>query len=172
MASCTKCEALLDESAVFCRVCGTKRETLVLDQQDGGAKKQYYVSYATGGRVGPLGHDEVNRLIREQQIKISDSVCAVGEDRWMPITQSEFAELIAQSGSMERLAASTCPRCGAGMAVVLKRSRLGLVLIIIGLITTPLFGIGIPIFIVGFILRWGRKGKAAYQCPRCNYATA
>jgi len=37
------------------------------------------------------------------------------------------------------------------MAVVLQRSKAGLVLIIIGLLTTPLFGIGVPIFVVGFI---------------------
>ena len=39
------------------------------------------------------------------------------------------------------------------MAVVLQRSKAGLVLIIIGLLTTSLFGIGVPIFVVGFILR-------------------
>lgn len=173
MSFCTTCGASLQTSAQFCTGCGGKVETVGAEQIQGAAITDglYYIAYGTGQTVGPLTCDAVKSLIAEQKIKVSDSIRRDGSDPWMPIVQSEFAPLIAQQANMVRLAASTCPGCGAGMAVVIKRSKAGLVLIIVGLLTTPLFGIGIPIFVVGFILRWGRKGQAAYQCPRCNYAT-
>ena len=83
---------------------------------------------------------------------------------------SHFAVGAAAAALHQRIAANACPRCGTGMAVVIKRSKMGLVLVIVGLVTTPAFGIGLPIFIVGYIMRWGGKGRAAYQCPGCNYA--
>jgi ribosomal protein S27AE len=131
----------------------------------------WHVTFATGQTGGPFTEDEIRSMIARQQIKITDSVIATGGATWVPITQSPFARYIVTQATVDRLAASTCPQCGAAMAVVLQRSKAGLVLVIIGLITTPLFGIGIPIFIVGFILRWGFKPKAKYQCPRCNYRT-
>jgi len=68
-------------------------------------------------------------------------------------------------------AAGTCPRCSTAMAVVIKRSGLGLALIILGIILTPVVGIGIPIFIVGYVMRFSGKGRACYRCPRCNYSS-
>src|SRR5262245_46226901 len=70
------------------------------------------------------------------------------------------------------LSAGICPTCRAAMAVVIKRSGLGLALVILGIALTPVFGFGIPIFIVGYLMRFGGKGRACYRCPRCNYSTA
>ncbi len=167
MLSCTNCGASVVEWAQFCQGCGEKTATVDAEQVT-----RFFVALAsTGQTIGPIEHDAIKALIDQQQVRLSDSIRAEGSDTWTPILQSPFASLVSQRANLDRLAASSCPRCGAAMAVVMRRSKVGLVLVIIGLLTTPLFGIGIPIFVVGFILRWGLKGKATYQCPRCNYAT-
>jgi predicted RNA-binding Zn-ribbon protein involved in translation (DUF1610 family) len=86
---------------------------------------------------------------------------------WTPITRSEFGPAVTQQAGLERLASSSCPRCGAGMAVVSKRSTFGMVLIIIGVFTT-IAVIGFFLILVGYLMR--KKVKVSYQCPRCNYA--
>ncbi|MBI1763822.1 MAG: zinc ribbon domain-containing protein [Acidobacteria bacterium] len=78
---------------------------------------------------------------------------------------------MVEQANLARLAASTCPNCSAAMAVVIKRSGLGLALVILGVALTP-FLIGIPLFIAGYMLRFGGKGRACYRCPRCNYSSA
>jgi predicted RNA-binding Zn-ribbon protein involved in translation (DUF1610 family) len=110
-------------------------------------------------------------MILQRQISVNDSVAVQGSNNWIPVSQSVFAPHVAQQLNIDRMASSTCPQCGAGMAVVIKRSGLGLALIIIGVVLTPAFGIGIPIWIAGMIIRWGGKGQAAYRCPRCNFST-
>jgi predicted RNA-binding Zn-ribbon protein involved in translation (DUF1610 family) len=105
-------------------------------------------------------------MIARQQIKITDSVVLSGGSIWIPITQSPFARDIVTQASVDRLAASTCPRCGAAMAVVMKKSTLATILILVGIISS-IFLIGIILIVIGVIMR--RKGKVAYQCPRCNY---
>jgi len=52
------------------------------------------------------------------------------------------------------------------MAVVMKKSTLATILILVGIISS-IFLIGIILIVIGVIMR--RKGKVAYQCPRCNY---
>jgi predicted RNA-binding Zn-ribbon protein involved in translation (DUF1610 family) len=105
-------------------------------------------------------------MIARQQIKITDSVIASGGSAWVPITQSPFARFIVTQASVDRLAASTCPRCGAAMAVVTKSSALATIFIIVGIFFTVAL-IGIPLIIIGVMMR--RKVRVAYQCPRCNY---
>jgi predicted RNA-binding Zn-ribbon protein involved in translation (DUF1610 family) len=105
-------------------------------------------------------------MIARQQIKITDSVIAVGGSAWVPITQSPFARDIVTQATVDRLAASTCPRCGAAMAVVTKKSAMATILILVGIITS-VFIIGVILIIIGVMMR--RKGKVSYQCPRCNY---
>lgn len=179
MGFCTSCGSTTNDEARFCEKCGvvvvsksivetTQAKTIEVVAPSAAT---WHVTFATGQTGGPFTEDEIRSMIARQQIKITDSVIATGGATWVPITQSPFARYIVTQATVDRLAASTCPQCGAAMAVVLQRSKAGLVLVIIGLITTPLFGIGIPIFIVGFILRWGFKPKAKYQCPRCNYRT-
>src|SRR5262245_37785394 len=70
------------------------------------------------------------------------------------------------------LSAGIGPTCRAAMAVVTKRFGLGLALVILGMALTPVFGFRMPIFIVGYLMRFGGKGRACYRCPRCNYSTA
>jgi hypothetical protein len=88
-----------------------------------------------------------------------------------PIYRPNQAAMGVAAEVHHRITSTTCPRCGAGMAVVIRRSGLGLALIVIGLLTTPLFCIGVPIFAVGFVMRFSGKGRAVYQCPGCNYTT-
>jgi hypothetical protein len=52
------------------------------------------------------------------------------------------------------------------MAVVTKKSAMATILILVGIISS-VFIIGIVLIIIGVMMR--RKGKVAYQCPRCNY---
>lgn len=128
----------------------------------------WYVTFATGQRGGPFTEDAIQSMIAQQQIKITDSVAAAGGSTWVPITQSPFARHIVAQASVDRLAASTCPRCGAAMAVVTKNSALATFLIIIGIFFTIAI-IGIPLIIIGIMMR--KKVRVRYQCPRCNYRT-
>jgi hypothetical protein len=130
----------------------------------------YSVRYATGEVDGPYDESTINMLILQNRLQITDSVSLQGSGCWIAIFQSKFAPLVTQSTVTGRLAASTCPACGSPMAVVIKRSGVGLALIIAGVVLTPLFGIGIPIWIIGMIIRWGGNGTAVYRCARCNYA--
>jgi predicted RNA-binding Zn-ribbon protein involved in translation (DUF1610 family) len=128
----------------------------------------WHVTFATGQTGGPFTGDAIQSMIARQQIKITDSVIASGGSTWVPITQSPFARFIVTQASVDRLAASTCPRCGAAMAVVTKSSAFATILIIVGIFFTVAL-IGIPLIIIGVMMR--RKVKVAYQCPRCNFRT-
>ena len=179
MGFCKSCGSTISDESRFCAKCGIPVDAMSIVETAktnmieaiASPAATWYVTFATGQTGGPFTEDEIKSMIARQEIKITDSVVLSGGSPWVPITQSPFAGHIVTQATVDRLAASTCPRCGAAMAVVLQRSKAGLVLIIIGLLTTPLFGIGVPIFAVGFILRWGFKGKAKYQCARCNYRT-
>jgi predicted RNA-binding Zn-ribbon protein involved in translation (DUF1610 family) len=130
----------------------------------------WYVTYATGQTGGPFTEDEVKSMIARQQIKITDSVAAHGSTIWVPITQSPFAPFIVTQASIDRLASSTCPRCGGAMAVVLRRSSGSKALIITGILTIWMFGFGMILIIIGIII--GRNPAARYECPRCKYKAA
>jgi predicted tellurium resistance membrane protein TerC len=52
------------------------------------------------------------------------------------------------------------------MAVVTRKSALATIFILVGIISS-VFIIGIILIIIGVMMR--RKGKVAYQCPRCNF---
>lgn len=186
MAFCTKCGTAISDSASLCNTCAAVTtgqppppQAFALTGSSSAAAVAvapagplYYVStYGTGHVSGPFTDDTLRSLIVQQQVTIRDAIAVQGSQVWMPITQTNFGVLATQQANLGRIAASTCPRCGAGMAVVIKRSGLGLALVIIGIALTPAFGIGIPIFIVGYLLRWGGKGTAAYRCPQCNYST-
>jgi len=181
MASCTNCRSLIPESAEFCTACGTKisiespANSTALQEPSNlspvAPQILYHIANATGQSMGPFNEDVIRSLIVQQRVTIKDSVRPAGGSNWIPITQSKFAHLVAGQATLNRLGASTCPACGAGLVVQIKRPGLGLVLIIIGVCLTPLFGIGIPIWIVGVIIRFGGKGKAVYRCARCNYSS-
>ena len=127
----------------------------------------WHVTFATGQTGGPFTEEEIRGMIARQQIKITDSVIASGGTTWVPITQSPFAQYIVTQASVDRLASSTCPQCGAAMAVVLRRSAASKALIIIGILTIWMFGFGLIFIIIGIIL--GRNPSPRYECPRCKY---
>jgi zinc-ribbon domain len=182
VAFCQKCGSPLPDAAAFCQRCGSSLSATPaaapLPSQAAAAPAlapatalYYLSSFATRQVSGPFNDAAIRTMIVQRQISMNDSVAVQGSNDWVPVAQSVFASNMAQQLNMDRVASSTCPQCGAAMAVVIKRSGLGLALIIIGVVLTPAFGIGVPIWIAGMIIRWGGKGKAAYRCPRCNFST-
>jgi predicted RNA-binding Zn-ribbon protein involved in translation (DUF1610 family) len=174
MGFCTSCGSTITEEARFCDKCGipvasksiietAKANTIEVIAPP---VATWHVTFATGQRGGPFTEDQIRSMISLQQIKITDSVVLSGGSTWVPITQSPFARYIVAQASVDRLAASTCPRCGAAMAVITKKSTMATVLILVGIISS-VFLIGVVFIIMGVMMR--RKVKVAYQCPRCNY---
>jgi predicted RNA-binding Zn-ribbon protein involved in translation (DUF1610 family) len=176
MGACVSCGSTLDEGSRFCNKCGVAVESKSLAGLPHAGTIEvilppaanWHVTYATGQTAGPFTEDEIKSMIVRQQIKITDSVIASGGSTWVPITQSPFASYIVNQASVDRLAASTCPRCGAAMAVVAKGSSMGTILILVGIITS-IFLVGVVLIIIGVMMR--RKVRVRYQCPRCNYRT-
>ncbi len=179
MASCTQCKSTITDEAKFCTTCGASAETtLVIPPSPPDSmplpgkatpEQRYLVTWGTGELGGPFSEDEIKLLITQQRLKITDAVMAEGASQWISIGQSKFAAFATQHAQVARLASSTCPMCGAAMAVIIKRSGLGLALIVAGVLLTPLCGLGIPVWIAGYSMRFGGKGTAAYRCPRCNH---
>jgi len=133
---------------------------------------EYYVLHRADQRkTGPLRPEDVATLVRMGQLSVHDDVQEAGGNGWVPMLQSKLRDHVLEGAHDARLVSSSCPHCGAGLVVQIKRSGFGLFLIILGIALTPAFGLGIPIFIVGYIIRWGGKGKAIYRCARCNYAS-
>ena len=174
MGFCTNCGSTVPEEAKFCVRCGIPVASKTIAATAGGTTIEvtvspgptWHVTYATGQTGGPFTEDEIRSMIARQQIKITDSVAVSGGTGWVPITQSPFARYIVAQASVDRLAASTCPRCGAAMVAVVHQSSMATILIIVGIICT-VFVIGIVFIIIGVMMR--RKGRVRYQCPRCNY---
>lgn len=174
MTYCAKCGSSLAEGVKFCTRCGN--ETSVAMAATASASTivmmpaqapLWYSRYATGQTSGPWTEDEIRAMIARQQIKISDAVAVQGGSTWLPITQSPFAGQVAAQTSIDRLASSTCPRCGGAMIVVLRRSGASKAFFITGLLTIWMFGFGIIFIIIGYIV--GRNPGARYECPRCRY---
>ncbi len=176
MSVCTSCGSTIAEESRFCENCGipvasksiietAKVNTIEVIAPPAAT---WHVTFATGQTGGPFTEDAIRSMIARQQIKITDSVVLSGGSTWAPITQSPFARYIVAQASVDRLAASTCPRCGAAMAVVTKKSAMATILILVGIISS-IFLIGVVLIIIGVTMR--RRVKVAYQCPRCNYRT-
>ena len=174
MINCLSCGSSIAEGIRFCHQCGTAvphksmieapRATTI--EVLSPPTPTWYVTFATGQRGGPFTEDAIQAMIARQQIKITDSVVAVGGETWVPITQSPFARYVVNQTSVDRLAASTCPRCGAAMTVVTKNSAFATILILVGIITS-VFILGVVLIVIGVSMR--RSTKVRYQCPRCNY---
>ena len=130
---------------------------------------QYYVRFAVRGEtIGPVTDLAVRNMIQNRHLGITDLICEVGDTRWVVISESKFSGLVIAATSRSQMQSATCPNCQAQMAVVLKRSSFGTILIWIGIFTSIAL-IGLPLIIIGVILRG--KRKASYICPRCNYST-
>jgi hypothetical protein len=169
MAICMRCGVALPGDARFCTGCGLSLDALTVSESQSLSSPEalYRVTFATGGTQGPFRDSEIKALIAQQRIRISDSIRVEGASTWTPISQTPFGPLVVQQAGLERLASSSCPRCGAGMAVVSKRSSFGMFLIILGVFTSVAV-IGIFLILIGYLMR--KKVKVSYQCPRCNYA--
>jgi predicted RNA-binding Zn-ribbon protein involved in translation (DUF1610 family) len=175
MAFCSNCGSTIAEAARFCESCGTVDVTKSLATTGTGLTidvsptpaPAWHVTFATGQTGGPFTEDDIRGMIARQQIKITDSVIAAGGTTWVPITQSPFAKYIVSQTSATRLASSTCPQCGAAMAVILRRSGASKAFFIIGLLTIWMFGFGVIFLIIGYIV--GRNPVPGYECPRCRF---
>jgi len=128
-------------------------------------------SKLNGQTYGPADGATIRQWLVARRVVATDSVCQAGSSEWIPILRSEFASAATDEIRVQQLSAATCPRCSASMVAVIRRSGAGLLLIILGVLLTP-FIIGIPLWIIGYSMRFGGKGKIAYQCPRCNFSTA
>jgi predicted RNA-binding Zn-ribbon protein involved in translation (DUF1610 family) len=174
MSACTNCGAGILEGVRFCSTCGTPTTTGITSNAEDKIieAKNYpaalwHITYATGQRGGPFTEDDIRGLIARQELKLTDSIIAEGGTTWVPITQSPFATFILRQASVNRLAASTCPRCGNAMAVILRRSSKSKLLLLCGFLTIWLFGFGVIFLILGYIT--GRNPSPRYECPHCKY---
>lgn len=132
----------------------------------------YYLTNKRRQVTGPFTEEQIKEFIVERRLTANDAVRSEDTDTWVPILNSPFGQLLAEQINATRLAATTCPHCNAALVVTIKRSGWGLALILIGIALTPAFGIGIPIFIAGMIMRHSGKGKAIYRCATCNYSSS
>jgi hypothetical protein len=172
---CPRCgSAVASNDAGFCFSCGLSLDSLtrriappistIIDLPSG---QSWYVSSTTGIPSGPYTEEEVSSLITARRILIGDSVAPVGGQVWTPIAQSRFASQALMQANVNRLMASTCPRCGAGLVTVTRRSGVSWAFIALGLITIWLFGVGLIFLIIGFLA--GRTPSAVLQCPNCKF---
>jgi hypothetical protein len=177
MKTCENCGSSLAEEVRFCTGCGTAVPSKVLAGAAPGQivevqtqpRPLWYVTFASGQRGGPFDEQHVKGMIARQEIKITDSVITDGGTTWVPVTQSPFARFIVSQAGIDRLAASTCPRCGAAMFVTRKVPVLAFVFIAIG-IFTAIFIVGVIFLVIGWTMR--AKAPYVYQCPRCKYRSA
>jgi DNA-directed RNA polymerase subunit RPC12/RpoP len=84
---------------------------------------------------------------------------------------SQMAMGAHATAMLNRMAATSCPRCGFGMVVVPKKSGAAVTLIVIGILTIWIFGFGLIFLIPGIIIAISSKGKLGFQCPACNFRT-
>jgi hypothetical protein len=182
MAKCWSCDSVIKGDAAYCQSCGTGLSparsivTAVPTTSVGVSaatltpEAMFHVRSAVSGVVsGPYSDAVLQQYIQHGAVGIADMLWDPREGQWITIARSRFAPVASAAASYVRVATSTCPQCGTPLIALMQRSKLGLVLIIIGILLTPVFFIGVPIWIVGFAIRFGGKGKLVQRCPRCQY---
>jgi DNA-directed RNA polymerase subunit M/transcription elongation factor TFIIS len=162
MRACSQCGTENGVTSASCISCGVSLTS--------GAVEYYVLQARTNEILGPISEEGIKEWILQKRITSRDSLTLVGDSTWTPLLQSQFSQNLVEQINVERLTASTCPRCGAGMVAVARGSQLGLWLIIVGVVLTPVFCIGTFLWVWGMILRHGMKGKTYLQCPRCKYS--
>jgi zinc-ribbon domain/GYF domain 2/LITAF-like zinc ribbon domain len=175
MGFCANCGNGLADDARFCTACGYSGSKALVSESAGGTAVEltpspsptWHVTYAGRQTGGPYTEDEIKSMIARQQIKITDSVAALGSKTWVPITQSPFGQYIVSQATVDRLVSTTCPQCGAAMAVVLRRSTACKVFVGLGIVTIWMFGFGLIFLVIAYFL--GRTPQPRYECPRCKY---
>lgn len=131
-------------------------------------QKYYILKNDTKQTLGPVETASVKQWIKERMINHDDSICKEGEENWLKIIDSDFKDEIIEKMNIDRISATTCPKCGSAMVAIVKNSPLGIWLTVIGVILIPAC-IGIPIW------AWGMfelsKGKLTFfNCPNCKYS--
>lgn len=178
MAKCATCSADQDDASVFCQSCGSRMKLYGAHESNvpsppplsGDLNTTFQVRPAASGVVsGPYSEPVLHQYINQGTVSITDSLWDPSIGQWTMISRSRFAPAATAAASYVRVATSTCPQCGSPLVATVKRSTAGLVLIIVGFVLTPMFGIGVPIWIIGFAIRFGGKGKLRLRCARCQY---
>jgi len=179
MGFCTSCGSTIADEARFCERCGlpaasksiieTARANTI--EVIAPPAATWHVTFATGQTGGPFTEDEIKSMIARQEIKITDSVVLSGGSTWVPITQSPFAGHIVTQSQRRSACGKHLPplRSSHGSCIAAFKGWLG---------AYHYWPANDPIVwhwsanLCGRLhLRWGFKGKAKYQCPRCNYRT-
>jgi hypothetical protein len=178
MVRCTRCDSSQADDSVFCQSCGAKMRVGEATESKPPSTYQgspplegvFRVHSAVSGVVsGPYTEPVLRQYISQGAVSIVDSLWDPDAQQWVMISRSRFAPLASAAASYVRIATTTCPQCGTALVPTAKRSTAGLVLIIVGVLLTPAFGIGVPIWVVGFAMRFGGKGTLRLRCPRCQY---
>jgi ribosomal protein L37AE/L43A len=167
MPICPQCGKDNNPEFKNCGSCGTTLAQAGLTHSN----MYFLLQSATRTTLGPMPDTAVREWINSNHLSQRDMITRAGEDRWVPILNSEFSQHMLEKINLERLSSTTCPRCNSALVAVVGRSGAGLWLIIAGVVLTPLI-IGIPIWAVGFYLRFGGKGTTRWTCPRCGYIGA
>jgi predicted RNA-binding Zn-ribbon protein involved in translation (DUF1610 family) len=187
MGFCSQCGTRVVDRSEFCGSCDSVRSSQSMVSAAAGGRTAtlapprrltWHVAFATGQIGGPYTEEEIREMIARRQIGMTDSVVAVGGTVWAPVTRSRFARYIPPAAAYRPAAtayrpaatayrpAAACPHCGTGMIAAFRASSASTALIVAGIFCTP-FGIGIPMIIVGLIMR--AKRGARYQCPMCGF---
>jgi tetratricopeptide (TPR) repeat protein len=84
-------------------------------------------------------------------------------------TATEMAGRIRRESTSLVTGSVQCPSCGLPIVVAQENPNRGLAIapIVIGVIFTPVFWIGTPIWAIGFIMLHS-KGRYVRRCPRCG----
>lgn len=127
----------------------------------------YFVKTGKRKESGPYSGAQIVDMIRRRDLVFGSQLREEGQPKWTPIQQSPFAPQVIEQANIQRMVASTCPKCGAGMAVVLKPR--GTFLLILGSLLVPVFGVGFIFLVPGLLLRLFAKAKALWRCATCNY---
>ncbi len=110
-------------------------------------ENQYYVLQSqTNQPFGPITETEVRQWIRQMRIGKLDSITKVGDNDWQPLTLSEFQNDLTSQIALQQIAAMPCPNCNAEMVVLTASDKLGLWLVIVGVVLTTVC-IGLPFWI-------------------------
>lgn len=174
---CANCGAHIDERAKFCVQCGT----LVVADPAVSAKLEPVIAEASPPPVqlatqqvapkaeaSPDWHPDPTGRHEYRYWDGSAWTEHVSDDGERTVDPVSKAPVQVQTGSLPSM---PCPRCGSGMVWRVKRSGFGLALIIIGIVLTPVI-IGIPIWILGMVVRHGNNGQMYLLCPYCQYSSA
>lgn len=177
MASCPRCGAPLLATGDPCSACHSAAASnpapvgtvpsLALVQAG-----QFRVwQRRTDQQFGPIPADAVKQWIAERRIVAGDMVIGGQHADWISLEVSEFRQFLFDCTNLNQLAAATCPRCGGPLTQANNQAQTGLVLIIIGVVLTPIYCLGTPLWVIGMMMRFGSSARSL-RCTRCGYSSA